>query len=227
MTSTLRALSLGVALYICGLSPILYEKRISASDGKASAVVASDLTLASFNWFDNLFHLPSIGASSEAKRTPPPTTAAPLDRASVGSLIRAAALRNQVPEIFVKSIVAAESNFNSNAISPKGAIGLMQLMPATAREFGADPAIPEQNVEAGTRYIHRLMEKYRRRPLFYVIAAYNAGPGSVDHYHGVPPFRETRGYVTRVTAFLRHFARESANDVVLEGSILSRTLRGR
>jgi soluble lytic murein transglycosylase-like protein len=126
------------------------------------------------------------------------------------ALIRAAAQRHHISEAFLKSIVAAESNFDSNAVSPKGAIGLMQLMPATAHEYGADPAIPEQNIDAGTRYLRRLMDRFRRSrsPLNHVIAAYNAGPGAVARYCGVPPFRETRRYVARVRAFLLRFQNE-------------------
>ena len=86
----------------------------------------------------------------------------------------------------------------------------MQLMPATAHEYGADPTIPEQNIDAGTRYLYFLMHKYRkyRNPLSRVIAAYNAGPGAVDRYHGIPPFRETRGYVARVMGFMRQYSKE-------------------
>jgi soluble lytic murein transglycosylase-like protein len=126
------------------------------------------------------------------------------------ALISEAAKKHRVPAAFVKSIVAAESNFNCDAISSKGAIGLMQLMPQTAEEYGADPRIPEQNVDAGTRYLRVLMDRYSRRSnsLKRVIAAYNAGPGTVDRYRGVPPFRETRAYVVRVLSFLRRYERE-------------------
>ena len=126
------------------------------------------------------------------------------------ALIRAAAMRHRVPAALVKSIVAAESNFDCEAVSPTGVIGLMQLMPETAHEYGADPTIPEQNVDAGTRYLNFLMHKYRRyrNPLSRVIAAYNAGPGAVDHYHGIPPFRETRGYVARVMGYMRQYLKE-------------------
>lgn len=126
------------------------------------------------------------------------------------ALIRAASHRHRVPAAFVKSIIAAESNFNRDAISPKGALGLMQLMPGTAKEYGADPSIPEQNVDAGTRYLRVLMDRYQRHgnSLTRVIAAYNAGPGMVDRYHGIPPFRETRRYVARVLGFMRRYERE-------------------
>jgi soluble lytic murein transglycosylase-like protein len=123
------------------------------------------------------------------------------------ALIAAAAARHNVPAAFVTSIVAAESNFDCAALSPKGAVGLMQLMPETAQQFGADPAIPAQNIDAGTRYLRWLMDRYQkgRNSMQHVIAAYNAGPGMVDRYRGVPPFKETREYVTRVLGFLKQF----------------------
>lgn len=127
------------------------------------------------------------------------------------ALIRAAARKHRVSAIFITSIVAAESNFDPAALSPKGAIGLMQLMPATAQLFGADPAVPEQNVDAGTHYLRILIDRYHkyRNWLTRVIAAYNAGPGVVDRYHGVPPYPETRTYVARVLAFMRKFQHQS------------------
>jgi len=126
------------------------------------------------------------------------------------ALISAAAKKHRVPAAFIKSIMAAESNFNCDAISRTGAIGLMQLMPRTAEEYGADPMIPEQNVDAGTRYLRVLMDRYSRHSnsLKRVIAAYNAGPGMVDRYRGVPPFRETRNYVGRVLRFLSRYEKE-------------------
>ena len=119
-------------------------------------------------------------------------------------LIDEAAVRHHVPTEFVRSVIAAESNFNSNAVSQKGAVGLMQLMPATARMLGVNPHIPAQNIDGGTHYLRILMDRYQpyQNWLPRVAAAYNAGPGMVDRYHGVPPFRETRTYVLRV---LRHF----------------------
>jgi soluble lytic murein transglycosylase-like protein len=105
-----------------------------------------------------------------------------------------------LPADFVRSVVAAESGFRVNAVSDKGAIGLMQLMPATARDYGADPHDPQQNVEAGTQYLRDLLWKYRNddHQVSRALAAYNAGPGAVDRYHGIPPYRETLAYVERV-----------------------------
>jgi soluble lytic murein transglycosylase-like protein len=158
--------------------------------------------------------LPELGFSIPVGSVPAPS-ARDLKFAKLvdtHALIRGAAKKHGVPAAFVKSIVAAESNFNCSALSSKGAIGLMQLMPDTAREYGADPNIPEQNVDAGTHYLRVLMDKYHRygNSLPRVIAAYNAGPGMVDRYHGVPPFRETRRYVVRVLRFMRRFQRERA-----------------
>jgi hypothetical protein len=117
----------------------------------------------------------------------------PMKDSDVRALISAAAQRHRIPQAFLKSIVAAESNFDSAAVSPKGAIGLMQLMPATAHQYGADPAIPEQNVDAGSRYLRCLIERYRksRNPLTRDCRL-QCRPGAVD-CHRVPPFRERRG----------------------------------
>ncbi len=125
-------------------------------------------------------------------------------------MIRVAAAKHKVRPALVKGIVAAESAFNANAISAKGAIGLMQLMPETAEQYGVDPLVPEQNIDGGTRYLQHLIAKYAKykNGLKRAIAAYNAGPGVVDRFRGVPPYRETKGYVTRVLAFMRQYERE-------------------
>ncbi len=124
------------------------------------------------------------------------------------TVIQTAAKKHHVPPAFVKSIIAAESAFDPEAVSPKGAIGLMQLMPETAAEYGADPTDPVQNVDAGTRYLRVLMTRYEhsRNGIKRTIAAYNAGPGMVDKYRGIPPFRETRTYVARVLSYYRQFS---------------------
>jgi soluble lytic murein transglycosylase-like protein len=125
----------------------------------------------------------------------------------VHKLIAAAARKHQVPVALVKGIVATESNFRCNVVSSAGAIGLMQLRPSTARQFGGNASVPEQNIDAGTRYLRFLIVKYRNAtsPLKCAIAAYNAGDGAVDRYKGVPPFRETQKYVERVLARMRDF----------------------
>jgi len=131
---------------------------------------------------------------------PAPTRVVPVATtkpAEVGELIDNAARKYGLPPAFVRAVVAAESGYQPNAVSPKGAIGLMQLMPATAHELGADPKIVEQNVDAGTRYLRDLLLKYDNRA-YHALAAYNAGPGAVVKYHGVPPYRETQNYILHV-----------------------------
>lgn len=137
--------------------------------------------------------------------TPPAPKPAPaaVAQPNTRELITSAAKTHGLPSAFVHSVVAAESGYRPNALSPKGAIGLMQLMPGTARALGADPAIPEQNVNAGARYLRELLIRYNSDSV-RALAAYNAGPGVVDRYHGVPPYRETRAYITRV---LRQYER--------------------
>jgi soluble lytic murein transglycosylase-like protein len=119
---------------------------------------------------------------------------------SARELVSAAAGRYGLPPEFVHSVAAAESGYQPGALSPKGAIGVMQLMPATARALGVDPHAVEQNIEGGTRYLAELLWKYKDdpNPVRRALAAYNAGPGAVDRHNGVPPYRETEQYVERV-----------------------------
>jgi soluble lytic murein transglycosylase-like protein len=135
----------------------------------------------------------AVAAPASAMATEGPT---PLELAD------AAADRYGLPRALVRSVMAAESGFEPLALSPKGAIGLMQLMPGTAQVLGADPRNPAQNVDAGTRYLRDLLEKYNYG-LRHALAAYNAGPGAVDKYNGVPPYRETIDYISRIEKKLR------------------------
>ncbi len=97
----------------------------------------------------------------------------------------------------VRAVVRAESNFNPDAVSPKGAEGLMQIMPATQQDVGCGNAFdPEQNLRAGMQYLKMMLDKYGDVSL--ALAAYNAGPGAVDKYGGVPPYKETQAYVQKV-----------------------------
>ncbi len=121
-----------------------------------------------------------------------------------GELIFAAAKRHEMNPDLVAAVVRAESAFDPNARSHKGARGLMQLMPATAKRYGVRPSElfePERNVEAGVRYLRFLADRFAD-DLPKVLAGYNAGEGSVDRYGGVPPYRETQGYVRRVMGYL-------------------------
>lgn len=120
------------------------------------------------------------------------------------SLILISAREHQVEPALVKAVIAAESNFEPRAVSRVGAKGLMQLMPATAASLGVENSFhPRQNVDGGTRYLRAMLDRYGdvRRAL----AAYNAGPKAVDHYQGIPPYRETREYVLRVLHYYRGY----------------------
>jgi len=123
---------------------------------------------------------------------------APIRPANIGDMVSAASSRNRVDPDLVISVIHAESNFDPRAISPKGAQGLMQLMPKTAASLGvANPMDPAANVEGGTRYLSELLALYNN-DIIKALAAYNAGPERVDQYHGLPPYRETINYVSRI-----------------------------
>ncbi len=136
--------------------------------------------------------------AAAAVAPPPETTPAPAPHApSPTELADAAADKYGLPRQLVRSVMAAESAFDPLAVSPKGAVGLMQLMPSTAKTLSADPYDPAQNVDAGARYLRDLLVQYDGH-LWHALAAYNAGPGAVAKYNGVPPYRETIDYVLRV-----------------------------
>ena len=118
------------------------------------------------------------------------------------TIVREAAVRSGLPPAFVESVAKVESAFQPGAISPKGAIGVMQLMPDTAKTLGADPHDPRQNIEAGTRLLRDLLLKYDG-DVVKALAAYNAGEGAVARYQGLPPYTETRLYVNKVIGAYR------------------------
>lgn len=107
-----------------------------------------------------------------------------------------AARKHNVPEDLFVRLVQQESAWNPNAVSHKGAIGLAQLMPQTARGLGVNPRNPKENLEGGARYLRRQYEEFRSWRL--ALAAYNAGPGAVRKYNNVPPYKETRNYVRKI-----------------------------
>jgi soluble lytic murein transglycosylase-like protein len=138
-------------------------------------------------------YAPPVTAPAAAPVAAPPQAAAP----SPADLADAAADKYGLPRWLVRSVMAAESALNPLAVSPKGAVGLMQLMPSTARTLSVDPFDPTQNVDAGARYLRDLLVQYDGR-LWHALAAYNAGPGAVARYNGVPPYRDTVNYILRI-----------------------------
>ena len=117
---------------------------------------------------------------------------------NLNEVVLAASDRYRLDPDLVTSVIKAESGFNVGAVSPKGAQGLMQLMPGTASQLGVPNAFdPEANVEGGTKYLRELLERYNF-DIVKALAAYNAGPQRVEQFGGVPPYYETRAYVARI-----------------------------
>jgi soluble lytic murein transglycosylase-like protein len=127
-----------------------------------------------------------------------PLPAKPIVKAPYRELVEAAAARYRVDADLITSVIAVESNFDPKALSPKNARGLMQLLPETAERLGVQNIYdPQENIDAGTRYLRELLQRYNN-DLALALAAYNAGPERVQQYGRVPPFEETLSYVRRV-----------------------------
>lgn len=127
----------------------------------------------------------------------PPKVDAPLPASDARTLIQEAAVRTGLPAALVESVARVESGLRSEAVSSKGALGVMQLMPATAKALDADPRDPAQNIDAGARLLRELLIKYDG-DVVKALSAYNAGAGAVDRYRGMPPYAETQNYVDKV-----------------------------
>jgi soluble lytic murein transglycosylase-like protein len=161
--------------------------------------------------------------SFEKDTTPPPQPALPPQPVDVHKVVSAASDKHRIDADLISSVIRAESGFNQRAVSRKGAQGLMQLMPGTASRLGvADAFDAEANVDGGTRYLRELLLKYQG-DLVKALAAYNAGPRRVEQYKGVPPYRETHAYVSRI---IRDFNRKKLAEKAKKPAAASRPLSG-
>jgi len=189
LTSEARAdyavLRSGVRLHITGYEVAGDHVRLTV-DGGTVEVAAGDL----------------ISVEPEDFFPARPMTA-PLPDGPYAKMIRDAATKHGVDENLIHRIILVESNFNPKALSRKSALGLMQLLPETARQYSVKNVFdPAQNIEGGTRYMKDLLARYHGN-LTLALAAYNAGPQMVQKYGGIPPFPETQNYVSRVTKSLK------------------------
>jgi len=146
---------------------------------------------------------PRVIPSSTAPRSAGPSLKATPNSQTLADIIDSVAEQQGVEAPLVHSVIRAESNYNPNAVSPKGAQGVMQLIPETARRFGvSDSFDPRANIEGGVRYLRFLLDYYRG-DYPKAIAAYNAGEAAVDKFNGIPPYSETRNYVWQVAKNLK------------------------
>lgn len=149
-------------------------------------------------------YVPTLRPRSTLWRGSMPRLRRPKQARQLDPLISEVAEAHGLPPALVKAVIATESNFDPEAVSSKGALGLMQLMPETAEWLGvAEPLAVKQNVSGGTRYLRALIDRYGK--VAHALAAYNAGPTNVDRYGGIPPFPETQQYVQRVLAYYRAY----------------------
>jgi soluble lytic murein transglycosylase-like protein len=140
-------------------------------------------------------------SSTLSKITVPPANNA--SKADIANLVQSTALKHGVNPKLALAVAKTESSLNQAAVSPVGAVGVMQLMPGTARELGVKNINNlEENIDGGVRYLRQMLDKFDGN-VNKALAAYNAGPGAVKRYNGIPPFRETQNYVVRVNELAR------------------------
>jgi soluble lytic murein transglycosylase-like protein len=152
------------------------------------------------------FRLSDVARIEQVAEVPVPSSPATPKSIATGQdgLLAKAAMDQGLPPELIRSVAKVESGLRQDVVSPKGAIGLMQLMPGTAAGLGVQPTQAEENVQGGAKYLRELLLRYHYDSAL-ALAAYNAGPGAVDKYRGVPPYAETRHYVLKV---LREYERQ-------------------
>jgi hypothetical protein len=200
-------IGLSITLIMCALSAIPAHGQLSSYVEDGTVVYTNPVSVTQHPTPATASKPASPAGAAAAQPAAPATatsaTATPAKPATpveLDTLVQQTAEKHHVDPNLVRAVISTESNWNADAVSRKGALGLMQLVPGTAHLLGVGNAFdPAQNVDAGVRYLGMLLERYNG-DLSKALAAYNAGPGAVDRFGGVPNFRETRNYVQKVTA---------------------------
>lgn len=193
---------LAIAQRVQQLQSLIEQTRQSATSGVSSSLSASGSTEAApVDFASALQAATTVDTSPVAYQGTIPGAGATAQSSEYDSLIEAAAQRNGVEPAVLHGLIQQESGFDANAQSSAGATGLTQLMPGTAASMGvANPLNPTESIEGGARYLGQLMKQFAGNTT-EALAAYNAGPGAVQQYGGVPPYAETQSYVSKVLGY--------------------------
>jgi soluble lytic murein transglycosylase-like protein len=178
-------------------SPTSFAAQLASLAGTPATAATSDPSLTN-----------APAATTGATPTGATSTGTPGAATPFAAEIDAAAKKYGVDSALLRGLIRQESNFNANATSPAGARGMTQLMPGTAAALGVNPAIPAQAIEGGAKYLRQQLDKFGGDPE-KALAAYNAGPGAVQRYGGVPPFAETQNYVRKVMAYAAEYRKDA------------------